>query len=150
MERESVSIDMSKVDEDARFDGKWVLKTNTQFSAETVALKYKELRQVEHTFRDLESTLETRPVFHQRDEAIRGHVFCSFLALVLRKVLQRKLEEAGHGFSRVGIKQDLEALQPTMLDENGKSLAVRSQCQGTCGKIFQAVGVAISPTVQQH
>jgi len=149
MERESVSIDMTKVEEDARFDGKWVLKTNTELSAEAVALKYKELWQVEHTFRDLKSTFETRPVFHQRDETIRGHVFCSFLALVLRKVLQRKLEEAGHGFSWAEIKQDLEALQLTMLDENGKRLAVRSQCLGSCAKIFQAVGVAIPPTIQE-
>lgn len=149
MERESVSIDMTKVEEDARFDGKWVLKTNTELSAEAVAHKYKELWQVEHTFRDLKSTFETRPVFHQRDETIRGHVFCSFLALVLRKVLQRKLEEAGHGFSWAEIKQDLEALQLTMLDENGKRLAVRSQCLGSCAKIFQAVGVAIPPTIQE-
>jgi hypothetical protein len=149
MERESVSIDMSKVDEDARFDGKWVLKTNTELTAEAVALKYKELWQVEHTFRDLKSTFETRPVFHQRDETIRGHVFCSFLALVLRKALQRKLEDAGHGFPWLEIKRDLEALQVTMLDESGKRLAVRSQCQGVCGKIFQAVGIAIPPTIRE-
>ena len=149
MERESVSIDLSKVEEEARFDGKWVLKTNTELSAEAVALKYKELWQVEHTFRDLKSTFETRPVFHQRDETIRGHVFCSFLALVLRKALHRKLEEAGHAFSWAEIKQDLKALQVTTLDESGKRLAVRSQCQGVCGKIFQAVGVAIPPTIRE-
>lgn len=149
MERESISIDMSMVEEEARFDGKWVLKTNTELSAEAVALKYKELWQVEHTFRDLKSTFETRPVFHQRDETIRGHVFCSFLALVLRKALQRKLEDAGHGFSWAEIKQDLQALQVTMLNESGKRLAVRSQCQGACGKIFQAVGVAIPPTIRE-
>jgi transposase len=150
MERESVSIDLSKVEEEARFDGKWVLKTNTELSAEAVALKYKELWQVEHTFRDLKSTFETRPVFHQRDETIRGHVFCSFLALVLRKALHRKLEEAGHAFSWAEIKQDLKALQVTTLDESGKRLAVRSQCQGACGKIFQAVGVAIPPTIRER
>jgi transposase len=149
MERESVSIDLSKVEEEARFDGKWVLKTNTELPAEAVALKYKELWQVEHTFRDLKSTFETRPVFHQRDETIRGHVFCSFLALVLRKALHRRLEEAGHAFSWAEIKQDLKALQVTTLDESGKRLAVRSQCQGACGKIFQAVGVAIPPTIQE-
>jgi len=42
--------------------------------------------------------LETRPIYHQRDETIRGHVFCSFLALVLRKELHSRLEEAGFGF----------------------------------------------------
>jgi len=112
-----------------------VLKTNTELSAEAVALKYKELRQVEHTFRDLKSTFETGPVFHKRDETIRGHVFCSFLALALRKMLQRKLEEAGHGFSRAQIKQDLEALQVTMIDENGKRLAVpAANPRGPAGK----------------
>jgi hypothetical protein len=38
---------MKKVEEEARFDGKWVLRTNTNLSAEKVALKYKELWQVE-------------------------------------------------------------------------------------------------------
>jgi len=53
---------------------------------------------------------------------------------------------AWYGFPWAEIKQDLEALQVTELDEKGKRLAVRSQCQGNCGKIFQAVGVAIPPT----
>jgi len=149
VDRESVSIDLDKVEEESRFDGKWVLKTNTDLPAEQVALKYKELWQVEHTFRDLKSTFETRPVFHQRDETIRGHVFCSFLALVLRKALHRKLEEAGHTFAWAEIKQDLDALQVTILDEKGKRLAVRSQCRGTCGKVFQAVGVALPPTIRE-
>jgi hypothetical protein len=65
--RGSVAIDQDKIEVDSRFDGKWVLKTNTDLPAEQVALKYKELWQVEHVFKDLKSTLETRPVFHQRD-----------------------------------------------------------------------------------
>jgi hypothetical protein len=64
---------MSNVEAEARFDGKWVLKTNTGLSAETVAPKGKERWQVEHTFRDLKSTFETRPVFHQTDETIQRH-----------------------------------------------------------------------------
>ena len=90
-----MTIDTDKIDEEARFDGKWVLRTNMPLSAEQVALKYKELWQVEQVFRDVKSVLDTRPVFHKRDETIRGHVFCSFLALVLRKELDRRLEAAG-------------------------------------------------------
>ena len=122
---------------------------HSRSTAEQVALQYKEFRQVEHTFRDLKSTFETRPVFHQRDETIRGHVFCSFLALVLTKALHRNLEEAGYAFAWAEIKQDLDALQVTILDANGKRLAVRSQCRGTCDKIFQAVGVALPPTIRE-
>ena len=147
--RGSVTIDHEKVKAEAKFDGKWVLKTNTTLSPDQVALKYKELWQVEHVFRDLKSVLDTRPVFHQRDETIRGHVFCSFLALVLRKELDRRLEQAGCGFEWADIKQDLKALQETIIDDSGKRLAVRTQCAGTCGKVFQAVGVAVSPTIRE-
>jgi len=149
VDRGSFSIDRKKVEEEARFDGKWVLRTNMNLTAEKVALKYKELWQVEYAFRDMKSTFDTRPVFHQRDGTIRGHVFCSFLALVLRKELARRLDAAGNSFEWSDIKQDLKALQETIIEDSGKRLAVRSQCQGTCGKIFQAVGVAIPPTIRE-
>jgi len=144
-----ITIDQDKVEADSRFDGKWVLTTNTTFSADEVALKYKELWQVEQVFRDIKSILETRPVFHQRDETIRGHVFCSFLALVLRKELDRRLHAAGHAFEWADIKQDLKALQETTIEDEGKRLAIRSQCLGTAGKVFQAVGVAPPSTIRE-
>jgi hypothetical protein len=149
IKRGSVTIDQDKIDFDSRFDGKWVLKTNTDLPADQVALKYKELWQVEQSFRDIKSILETRPVFHQKDETIRGHVFCSFLALVLRKELDRRLDKAGHCFEWANMKQDLKALQEIVIEDNGKSLAVRTECLGTCGKIFQSVGVAIPATIRE-
>ena len=148
IEKDSMSVDPEKVEEEARFDGKWVLKTNTNWSSERVALKYKELWQVEHAFRDIKSTFDTRPIFHKTDETIRGHVFCSFLALALRKELDRRLQAGGHAFEWSDIKQDLKALQETIIEEDGKRLAVRSRCLGTCGKVFQSVGVAVPPTVR--
>ena len=149
MDRDSVRIDQDKINYESRFDGKWVLITNTELSAEQVALKYKELWQVEQVFRDVKSVLETRPVYHQRDENIRGHVFCSFLSLVLRKELDRRLEEGGHDFEWADIKQDLKALEEVVIEDNGRSLALRTQCVGTCGKLFQAVGVAVPPTIRE-
>ena len=149
IDRGSVFINDKKIAEEARFDGKWVLKTNTMLTAEQVALKYKELWQVEHVFRDMKSILDTRPIFHQRDETIKGHVFCSFLALVLRKELDRRLEKAGHDFEWTDIKQDLKALQEIIIEDNGKKLAIRSECRGVCGKVFQAVGVTIPLTIRE-
>ena len=142
-------IDRDKIDQEARFDGRWVLRTNKDLPAERVTLKYKELWQVEQVFRDVKSVLDTRPVFHKRDETIRGHVFCSFLALVLRKELDRRLDSAGHQFEWADIKRDLSALQEVIVEENGKSLAVRTGCTGSCGKLFQAVGVAFPPTIRE-
>ena len=148
-EKGAFSIDQEKVKQDARFDGKWVLTTNTKFRTDEVALKYKELWLVEQIFRDAKSLLETRPIYHKRDETIRGHVFCNFLALVLRKELYRRIETTGNSFEWADIKQDLKSLQEVTIEEDGKQLAIRTQCQGTCGKVFQAVGVAIPPTMRE-
>ena len=87
--RDTLSIDQNKIEAASRFDGKWVLKTNTDLPPEHVAVKYKELWQVEQAFRDLKSVLETRPIYHQRDETIRGHVFCSFFGSCSEKRTQQ-------------------------------------------------------------
>ena len=149
IQKQSVSIDYDKIKYEQRFDGKWVLRTNTDLSAEEVALRYKELWMVEHIFRNMKSLLETRPVYHRIDETICGHVFCSFLALVLLKELERRLEKSSLVFEWEKIKQDLQSLQEITIEENNKTFTVRSECQGTCGKVFQAVGVAVPPSIRE-
>jgi len=149
LDREDIVIDEAKIEEESRYDGKWVLRTNTDLPTDMVALKYKELWQVEQVFRDIKSILETQPVFHQTDETIRGHVFCSFLALVLRKELDCRLEKAGRSFEWADIKQDLESLQEITIEQKNKTLAIRTECFGTCGKIFQSIGIAIPPTIRE-
>ncbi len=149
MHRETIALNEEKIEEETRFDGKWVLKTNTALTAKQVALKYRELWQVEQVFRDMKSILDTRPIFDQRDETIRGHVFSSFLSLVLRKELDRRLLKAGHDFEWADIKHDLNALQEITIEDRNKKLAVRTECRGTCGRVFQAVGVAIPKTIRE-
>jgi hypothetical protein len=87
-------IDEQRVAEDARYDGLYVLRTNTSLDPLAVMLRYRELLKVEDIFRTTKAILETRPIYHQRDTTIRGHVFCSFLALVLRKALEDRLAAA--------------------------------------------------------
>jgi hypothetical protein len=143
-------IDEAKVKADARFDGKWVLQTDLDGSrAEEVALSYKQLWTVEEMFRATKTLLETRPIYHKCDETIRGHVFCSFLALMLRKELQDRLDSAGHQFEWAEMLGDLKALQLTRIDHDGKQFLLRSEARGTCGRVFQAVGVAMPSTVEQ-
>jgi len=68
---------------------------------------------------------------------------------VLSKELDRCLEQTGQRFEWDENKQDLKALQTVIIEESGKRFAIRSQCQGVCGKIFQAVGVALPPTIRE-
>src|SRR6266436_7447497 len=146
---EHFGIDEAKVAEDARYDGKWVLRTNTGLDSDEVALQYKRLWRVEHWFQSCKSLLQTRPIFHKCEETIRGHVFCSFLALVLRQELQARLEERGHVLEWADVICDLDRLQVADVEQDGKRFLLRSEAQGTCGPVFQAMGVAVPPTVQQ-
>jgi hypothetical protein len=143
------AIDEARLKAEARYDGKWVLRTNTSFSAEEVALKYKQLWQVEALFRTTKSLLETRPIFHRCDETIRGHVFCSFLALVLRKALLERLEAAGQSYEWADVVRDLEALQEVEVEHQGKRFVLRTEARGTCASVFRATGLALPPNVHQ-
>jgi hypothetical protein len=146
---ERFRLDEDKIAREARYDGKWVLRTNTTLAAEEVALKYKQLWMVEEIFRSAKTLLETRPIYHKRDETIRGHVFCSFLALVLRTELQRRLDAAGHGFEWAAMLRDLNNLSETEVAHEGKRFVLRDTTHGVAGKVCQAVGVALPPTVRQ-
>lgn len=142
-------VDEAKVAEEARYDGKWILRTNTELSAREVALKYKQLWTVEAIFRTMKSQLDTRPIFHKTDDTIRGHVFCSFLALVLRKALQDRLEAKGHAaLEWAHILDDLDGLQQIELTVQGKGYRLRTETKGTISAVFSACGVALPPTLQ--
>jgi hypothetical protein len=142
-------IDEAKIAAEARYDGKWVLRTNTELTSSEVALQYKQLWRVEHWFRSCKSLLETRPIYHKRDATIRGHVFCSFLALVLRQELEARLEARGEEWEWADVVRDVERLRLVEVEHEGKRFWLRSEAQGMCGKAFQAAGVALPPTVRQ-
>jgi hypothetical protein len=144
------TIDEAKVKWEERFDGKWVLQTDLdKLTAEETALQYKQLWMVEEMFRTVKTLLETRPIFHKCDETIRGHVFCSFLALLLRKELQDRLEAQGDTLEWAELLRDLESLQSTEVENQGKRFLLRSDLAPTTAVVFRAAGVAIPPSVQK-
>jgi len=145
VEGKHFEVDEAKLKQEARYDGLWVLRTNLALPVAQVALRYKELWMVERLFRDTKTLLKTRPVFHKRDETIRGHVFCTFLGLVLLKELDRSLRAAGLDLEHNEVMRDLKALQRMRIDDEGKVFWLRSQVQGCCAKVFRAVGVALPP-----
>jgi hypothetical protein len=119
-----------------------------QISPLVVALRYRQRWIVEDIFRTAKSIINTRPIFHQRDDTIRGHVFCSFLALLLRKELIDRLVAAGRRFEWADIIHDLDQLVQTDVDQGGRRLRLRAAAPGCSGTVFQAVGVALPPMIQ--
>jgi transposase len=100
-------------------------------------------------FRTMKSILETRPIYHKRDETIRGHVFCSFLALLLRRALEQRLEEKGESWEWAEILRGLDNLQEVEALFQGKRFVLRSQVLGQAHKALMAAGVALPPTLRE-
>ena len=142
------AIDEDKIKEEARYDGKWVLTTNTDLPTSEVALKYKQLWMVEDVFRSMKSLLATRPIYHKCDETIRGHVFCSFLALLLRRELEQRLTSKQWKLEWADVIRDLDNLVEMEIAIGAKSYVFRGQTVGVAGKVFQACGVALPPTLR--
>jgi hypothetical protein len=148
-EGEHFTIDEDKIQEEARYDGKWVLQTNLADEPKIIALAYKELWMVENLFRTMKSILETRPIYHKCDETIRGHVFCSFLALLLKRALEQRLEQKRQSWEWAEILRGLDNLQEVEAKFQGKRFVLRSQVLGDAHKAFMAAGVALPPTLRE-
>ena len=91
----------------------------------------------------MKSILETRPIYHKRDETIRGHVFCSFLAMVLLKELMGRLEASGNTVEWQRLRDDLQDLQEVTVHTETKSFVIRTAAKGDVSKALQAAGVAL-------
>jgi Transposase DDE domain len=144
----AVTIDQAKVAAEARDDGQVVLRTNPTLPAAEVAVPYKHRPRVEPCFRAAKSLLETRPIFQQWDATSRGHVFCSFLALVLVDALQRGLAARGWRLEWADLRRDLTALAAVEVRDGDHWSLLRPALQGVAGTGLQAVGVAVPPPVR--
>ena len=140
-------IDAGKIAEEARYDGIFVLRTNARISPLQAMLRYRDLLTVETLFRVAKATLSTRPIFHSSDAAIRGHVFCSFLALVLHKELFDRCTEAGLKPEWAELLRDLDRLQVGALQKDDKSWRIRTEATGLVPDIWKAIGIALPPRV---
>jgi hypothetical protein len=142
------AIDPTKAEEDAKFDGVFVLRTNTDLDPLAAMLRYKQLWTVAAAFRTAKHLLATRPIFHKLDETIRGHVFCSFLALVLKSELEQRIAALGGDGSWSEIRADLDSLTETEIVHDGRRFRVRSAPRPAASLAVRAAGVALPPTVQ--
>ncbi|HSE00584.1 MAG TPA: IS1634 family transposase [Burkholderiales bacterium] len=142
------AIDPTKAEKDAKFDGVFVLRTNTDLDPLAAMLRYKQLWTVEAAFRTAKHLLATRPIFHKLDETIRGHVFCSFLALVLKSELEQRIAALGRDGSWSEIRADLDSLTETEIVHDDRRFLVRAAPRPAASLALRAAGVALPPTVQ--
>jgi hypothetical protein len=148
--RARVAIDPAKVEADAQFDGVFVLRTSLTLSALAVVLRYRNLLAVEQSFLAAKSLLTTRPIFHRTDAAIRGHVFCTFLALVLRKELLDRLATRGGAMPEwQRIVDDLLDLSTVEVEQDSRRALLRTAPRPSINPICRAIGLTLPPVYQE-
>ena len=144
------AIDPAKVEADAQFDGVFVLRTSLSTSALAVVLRYRNLLAVEQSFLAAKTLLATRPIFHRTDAAIRGHIFCTFLALVLRKELLDRLAASDAGMPEWHcIVDDLLDLSAVEVDQDGRRALLRTAPRPSIDPICRALGITLPPVFQE-
>jgi len=155
------------IQEDARYDGKWVLRTNTALPSTEIAQAYKSLWQIERAFRELKSGLEINPVFLRTEDHVRGHIVVCFLALVLEAAFIRRLkknalpgplfqsainfpidQEPETTVSYRETLNDLDKVRVVEIKANRKSWLVRTELTGKATLAFQSAGLRPPPLVQ--
>jgi hypothetical protein len=147
---EGFTIDPAKIEADARFDGLFVLRTNTKLSALQVVLRYRNLLAVEDAFKTTKALLATRPIFHKTDAAIRGHVFVSFLALLLRKELIDRLgARRPKALEWQRILDNLADLSEVVVEQDGRRARLRTAPGPTIDPLCRALGITLPPVFQE-
>jgi hypothetical protein len=144
----ALAIDRQAVRRERRYDGKYVLHTNTGLAPDRVAQAYKQLWRVEAAFRTLKSSLDVRPIYHWTERRVRGHVMVCFLALVLDWLLQRKLRDAGFTTPTTRVWRDLERVQAVRIDLQDQALLARTELAGSAHEACRALGMAPPPRIQ--
>src|SRR3954469_6046718 len=148
-DRRAFEIDPGKLADEARYDGIFVLRTNARVTPLQAVLRYRDLIQVEQLFRSAKALMRTRPIYHASDAAIRGHVFCSFLALVLRKELDERCRHAGFRPEWGDVLRDLDRLQEVEICKHGQQITLRTPATGVIGPLFKAARVALPQNVRE-
>jgi transposase len=142
-------VDAGKIAEEARFDGIFVLRTNAKVTPLQAVLRYRDLLQVENLFFRTKAIMRTRPIFHSSDAAIRGHVFCSFLALSLQKYLDDLTHEARVAPEWKELLRDLDRLQQVRLQHRGADWRVRTDATPMIAALFRHAHIALPPRARQ-
>ena len=86
---------------------------------DAVAL-YKELTDVESGFRELKDVLAMRPIYHQIEPRVKAHIFVAALALLVQRLLGRRLQEARVDLSPTRAMQALSTVRLVMFRLEGQ------------------------------
>jgi transposase len=145
-----IELNYKRLRAEGQFDGKWVLLTNSKLESRQVALAYKDLWQIEASFRDLKEDLETSPIYHFTERRIIAHIFVSFLSLFLKITFHRKLKAIDRNCSYQEVFDATRQIKAVKLTEGRKEIVFRTEFPTKANLAFKAIGVAPPPRILSY
>ena len=142
---EKPQLDQDRIAAEEKFDGKFILQTNTDLHWKEVVHAYKDLWQVEAAFRSLKNELAMGPIYHSTERRIRAHIFVCFLALVLKLSLQKKLTGINPNVPLSKVFEDLKQIKAVNVTVERSEYILRTELAGDAHYAFKAVGLKIPP-----
>jgi transposase len=101
-----------QLEREKRLEGKYVVATSEQdFTPQDAVAMYKELTEVERSFRHLKDVLAMRPIHHRIEPRVKAHIFVAALALLIQRLLQRRLQAAGVDLSAERAMETLQTIR---------------------------------------
>jgi transposase len=95
-----------------KIEGKYAIATSEKgLSVLDVVALYKDLTAVESGFRQLKDVMALRPIYHQIEPRVKAHIFVAALALLVQRLLGRRLREAGIDLSPERAMQALSTVR---------------------------------------
>lgn len=130
------------LDREKRLEGKYVVMTSERdFDAVEAVQHYKELADVERGFRHLKDVLALRPIYHQVQPRVAGHIFVAFLALLLERLLAQRLRTAGLALSAAQALQAVEGVRVVEFRLNGHKRRGVSRGSPRAQQVLKALGI---------
>jgi len=139
-----------EIRKEALLDGLFIIRTNSQeLSKEVLALGYKTLWEVENAFREVKDFIKVRPIYHHNDDRVKGHIFICFLAYLLEKLMEKKLEEHGLFISARKALQFLAPIKLVISELAGQRIKKVTLIAKEQEKILKALGIQNMPRIVQ-
>ena len=116
---ESFSLNREMIEQEARFDGFYCICTDLEAPATEVIRMNSGRWIVENDFRVTKTEMEARPVYLKRDDRIKAHFLTCFLALLICKYLEKKVNRGGMHFTSREILETLREMNFLCIDGEG-------------------------------
>lgn len=107
---ESYSLNQEMIDQESSFDGFYAICTDLEDPAPAIIKLNGGRWIIENEFRIMKTDFETRPVYVRRDDRIKAHFLTCFLALLIYKYLEKKVNRGGKHFTTREIVDTLRSM----------------------------------------